>query len=200
MPEPVRPPRDGWIIIRPGEAIELDIETPVSPTPQQLQHHLKTIRGSILAAAFDIESVVDTILSEFFCDSVDSKKSNKLSIFQDLLLRDLLSLEKKLRLIREVAETSFGDFPEAITFFRKADELRILRNLIAHYPAWLEAVKIPNSPRVVGFKAYIAKGSKVWELNETQISEWNSLIQTTMQTGENFIKHLTGQKSNPPSS
>jgi hypothetical protein len=76
------------------------------------------------------------------------------------VLGEFLNLDRKIKLYREIAKVALKGEPKSVSFGEKADELRVIRNVMANYASWIEPVTEPGSERVVSYKALIAKGAQ----------------------------------------
>ena len=61
---------------------------------------------------------------------------------------------------------------EADKIIQKLAEYRHLRNLLAHYPCWLEPVNDAELRQTIALKLFIADRSYVWEIDHAQAVEW----------------------------
>ena len=184
-----RPPRDGWILLKAGEAIEVHDETPVSPSPRQLQMYMMNVRGTILSGAFNVESAIDIAILSCFFGGTDRGLTDRARLFQDEVLRETLSLDKKIKLVSAVARDVLAT-DEANRLSKALNDLRSIRNVMAHYPCWLEPVKLPGTDRVTGFRLFLAKGQQVWEITEEQVSRWCATANEALEATENLARLL----------
>ena len=191
MADIVKPLRDGWIILRPGESIEFDRETPVSPSQLAIQSMVRNLRGAVLSAAFDLESTLDICLLEFFFGDGQSGDTDKKAVFADSILREM-GFEKKIRMAVQIGNKTIADVQVRRSFAETLNEARVLRNLMAHYPCWLEPIKVDGTDVACGFVAYIAKGENLWKIDDTQVSTWIGLLAKAVSYGETLVKELQG--------
>lgn len=190
----VRPPRDGWIILRPGEGMEFHEETPVSPNHAQLQAFVRQLRGAVLSASFDLENTLETAITTFFFPEALTAStptlSDKRECFREMLLREM-SFEKKMALAQKLAKNVLdkSDYEESDTI----NKLRVLRNMMAHYPCWLEPIRKAGTDRVTGFRAFMAKGEELFEITSEQVEKWQALSHQAVQMAEALVKKLSSK-------
>jgi hypothetical protein len=113
----------------------------------------------------------------------------RLECMQEQVLRDM-GFEKKIRVVRDIARRVMADTQRADQFGHALSQVRHLRNVMAHYPCWLEPIRRPGSIRVVGFKAYIARGKEIWELNQRQIGGWEKSLADATRAAEGLLTML----------
>ncbi len=192
-----RPPRDGWTLIEAGREILLRVP---EPKIQELQNKIHRLRGGILSDAYNIESILDTILIAYFFKDSDTNKDASAALFQDEVLRNLLSFDKKLKLFKSILQASLKGFEDAKVFYENADQFRQIRNIFSHYPTWIEPIE-PETPGVIeNFKAYIAKSENIlFEICDDQIQKWGVLVNAAIKAGESTIKYLSPKEKEPES-
>jgi len=190
-----RPPRDGWIKLGPGEGAEFHQETPVSPNQAQLQAFVRQVRGAVLSASFDLENILETAVATFFFPEALASNaptlSDKRECFREMLLREM-SFEKKMALAQKLSknildESHYEEFADTI------NKLRVLRNMMAHYPCWLEPIRKAGTNRVTGFRAFIAKGEQLSEITSEQVEKWLALSHRAVQMAEALVKTLSSE-------
>jgi hypothetical protein len=190
-----RPPRDGWILVRPGEGIEFHEETPVSPHQAQLQAVVRQVRGAVLSASFDLENTLETAIATFFFPEALTTSTPALSAkreyFREMLLREM-SFEKKMALAQKFTKNVL-DKSHYKEFAATINKLRVLRNMMAHYPCWLEPKRKAGTNRVTGFRAFIAKGNELFEITSEQVEKWQALAHQAVQMAEALMKTLSSK-------
>ena len=195
-PAPVRPPRDGWLLVRAGETVVIDHDSEMSPHPRELTERIRQIRGAVLSASFDLESLVETCITTYFLGA-DPARTDRHEAMAVMILRDM-RFEKKIQVLQAI----FRRFPhEAAAFRTFSDRLgkaRQVRNLMAHHPCWLEPITGPGSRRAIGFRAYISRGSQVWEITPAQADQWQRMLSDAIALAEGFARALAGPPATPP--
>lgn len=193
---PQRPPRDGWLLVRAGETVVIDHDAAMSPHPQQLTAQIRQIRGAVLSASFDLESLVENCITSYFLGN-DPARADRHEAMAGMILRDM-RFEKKMQIVQDI----FRRFPHDPAAFGKFSDLlgkaRQVRNLMAHHPCWLEPVTEPDSHRATGFRAYISRGSRVWEITPAQAEQWLRLLGDAIALTEGFARALAGLPATPP--
>jgi hypothetical protein len=60
-----RAPRDGWIAVRRGQTLLFERQE-VNKAQAKLRHRARAVRGTLMAAAYDVENIIDGIIRQFF--------------------------------------------------------------------------------------------------------------------------------------
>jgi hypothetical protein len=86
---------------------------------------------------------------------------------------------------------------DADTIVHKLADYRELRNLLAHYPCWLEPVNREGvikleEQRTVALKLYISDKNYVWEVDTAQAIEWSELLLFVRVSIENIRREIVG--------
>src|SRR5216683_1226934 len=100
-----RPPRDGWILLKPGDPLIIDLQNPALRGHAENEKVMQ-LRGAVLSSAFNLEHILETLVAEFLFttptngeDALDEKRSLfKLNIFRDL------NFERKTGIASDVAK------------------------------------------------------------------------------------------------
>lgn len=127
------PPRDSWIELKPGESILIDREHIGKAYPEAVRKG-RGIRGDVLAAAYEIEYMIDQIITSIFVPyTPDDPRKN---IFDKAFLKSSgLRLNNKLKIIKmctaEIESISGLISSEILDELYK---IKDVRNDFAHYP------------------------------------------------------------------
>jgi hypothetical protein len=187
---------DGSIRLTPGAVVAFHVDTPFRPTFDELRIWMTGIRGQVLSASFGIENeLILLALAEEF-GSNDHGKAGSDYFNREQQLREEHSLKRKIARVKPVIRKR-KSVQEAEAIIQRLAEYRELRNLLAHYPSWLEPVNMVPGPelkrwRTVGLKLYIADRHYVWEVDTEQAREWNDLILFVRVSIENIRREMLG--------
>ena len=184
------------IRLAPGATLAFHEDTPMKPSYGELRAWMNNIRSGVLSASFGIENemVLLALADEF-------GTNDRASIGSEYFLREQgwrenHSLERKIDrikpIVRRLRPSEIAD--EAI---QKLAEYRHLRNLLAHYPCWLEPVNREGATkledeRTIALKLFIADRHHLWEIDTSQAVEWDSLMRFVRIAVENIRRELIG--------
>jgi hypothetical protein len=190
------PAGDGWIRLVPGAYYAFHVDTPISPTLLELQRWMTDIRGGVLSASFGIENeLILLALADEFGDNNQGKAGSDYFI-REQQWREEHSLQRKIERVKPIIrKRTTKDVAEAI--IQKLAEYRELRNVLAHYPCWIEPVNRedvtePDKQRTIALKLFIADRYHVWEVDIPQAREWNDLILFVRVSVENIRRQMLG--------
>lgn len=138
------PPRDSWLTLPPGGEVQLDDR--IIKEWKKATRECREIRGNVLAACFEIEYLLDQVITETLIPSTTNNPDGR-DIFDELFLkgpasnfRTKIDVLRKLRLRVDRLQSLI---PEDM--FRQLDAVRQLRNDFAHYPVTFEpSGEVPN--------------------------------------------------------
>jgi hypothetical protein len=185
-----RPPRAGWVLLRPHDPLIIDLENPALSIHAH-NGKVMQLRGAVLSSAFNLENILETLLAEFLFPSPASGEDlldEKRSLFRLDIFRDL-NFERKTRIASDVAKKILRS-EEAEALATALGNVRQLRNLMAHYPCWLEPIR--NGQMLTGYRIFIEKGKSSYEVSDDQISDWLAMVTKTLVMEENTLRRLTG--------
>ena len=184
-----RPPRDGWVLLQPHDPLIIDLQ---NPALNMHAHNEKVmqLRGAVLSSAFNLENILEALVAEFLFpaptsdeDPLDERRSLfKLNIFRDL------NFISKTRIASDIAKKILSS-AEAEALATALGNCRQLRNLMAHYPCWLEPVK--HGQMLIGYRIFIAQGNSTYEISDDQIRDWLTMVSSTLLMAENTLRRLT---------
>jgi hypothetical protein len=185
-----RPPRDGWVLLQPHDPVIIDLQNPALNSHAHNEKVMQ-LRGAVLSSAFNLENILETLVAEFLFptptsgeDALDERRSLfKLNIFRDL------NFVSKTRIASDIArKTLSAEEGEALA--TALGNCRQLRNLMAHYPCWLEPIK--DGQMLTGYRIFIAQGNSTYEVSDDQIRDWLAMVAKTLLMAENTLRRLTG--------
>jgi hypothetical protein len=185
-----RPPRDGWILLKPGDPLIIDLQNPALRGHAENEKVMQ-LRGAVLSSAFNLEHILETLVAEFLFPTPangEDASGEKRSLFKLNIFRDL-NFERKTRIASDVAKKILC--PEQAEALAAAlGNARQLRNLMAHYPCWLEPIK--DGQMLTGYRIFIEKGNSTYEVSDDQIQDWVVMVTKTLVMAENTLRRLTG--------
>ena len=162
------PPRDSWIAIGPGQSAMFDIKA-MHEMGGQMARFGREFRGTLLASAFEIESIIETILLSALFPGPDSQLAEQRKFFDEQLLKRRTNFANKINLLSKAREAISGldtIIPEDT--IKKLNRARLVRNDCAHYPVSL----IPDGPAPIAqFKAVLCGAENDTELNAENVND-----------------------------
>ena len=177
--------------LAPGEFFSLDNKAPFTPSLPELRHWMVQIRGGVLSTSFGIENelILLALADEF--GSNDHGTAGSEYFLREQAWREDHSLERKIDraklIIRQRRSKETADL-----IIQTLADYRELRNLLAHYPCWLEPVNDKERQLTVGLKLYIADRSHLWRIDTAQASEWDQLLKFARFSVENLRREMVG--------
>lgn len=184
-------PGDGWVRLAPGEFFEWHVDRPLKPNLYELRHWMTNIRGGVLSASFGIENelILLALADEFGSNDHGSVGSDYFAREQGW--REDHRLETKIERVKPVIRARRPK-EEADKIIQKLADYRHLRNLLAHYPCWLEPVNDVESRQTIALRLFIADRSYVWEIDHAQAVEWDALMTFVRVSVENVRREIVG--------
>lgn len=201
------PPRDSWITLDAGASVNIDAA--LNDRWHRMTVAFRTVRGSILAAAFEVEYTLDSILTEAFFPELQSAESRTMtdntqrdpdssavlrSLFDELFLKDRpasfstkIQLFKKLRTrLPKLAETLSTDLVKHL------QEVLKWRNRFAHYPVTFAPCGTRQHQEL---KAKLVCNDKEEELTEQLLKDIESLFASTQRDLASVLTKLKSPAS-----
>ena len=187
---------DGWIRLVSGAIVAFHVDTPIKPSLCELRKWMGDIRGGMLSLSFGIENelILLALAHEF-------GSNNNGAVGSDHFLREHQwrgehNLKRKIERVKPIIRAQRTS-EEADTIIQKLAEYRELRNLLAHYPCWLEPVNREGvteleRQRTIALKLFIADQDYVWEIDGAQTVEWNELMLFVRVSVENIRREMLG--------
>lgn len=188
------PPKDSWITLKPGATAVLD------PASIERWHRktaaLRTARGTILMAAFEVEYALDRIIAEFFFSestATNSQSSNGnvqhlKGLFDELFLKGpSANFARKISVFKKIAVGYLKSPVVTSDLFTKLEQIKDIRNRFAHYPVTFE-------PPIQNFSGeLIAKlicRDKEVLLDDSFFRAVDDVVQSVVRTLEEIIASL----------
>lgn len=184
------------IRLAPGAKFTLREDTTISPSMRELHKWMNDIRGAVLSASFGIENelVLLALADEF---GTNDHGSVGIEYFErEQGWREEHSLARKIDRVKSIIrKCRTKEAPDEI--IQKLAEYRDLRNLLAHYPCWLEPVNRDGVTNVeeectIALKLFIADRQHVWEIDREQATRWGELIKFVRISVENVRREKLG--------
>jgi hypothetical protein len=183
-------------VLMPGVIVTFHEDTPISPSLVELQKWMNDFRGAVLSLSFGIENelVILALANEFGSNDHGSVGSDYFAREQQW--RSDHSLQRKIDRVKPIIRGRRTK-EEADLMIQKLAEYRDLRNLLAHYPCWLEPVNREGvterkQHRTIALKLFIADANYAWEIDTAQVTEWNNLILFVRVSVENVRREMLG--------
>jgi hypothetical protein len=189
-------PGDGWIRLAPGATFAWHEDTLLRPSLEDLRKWMNDIRGGVLSLSFGIENelILLALADEF--GSNDHGTVGSEYFLREQGWREDHSLERKIDRVKPIIR-KLRPKEAADEIIQKLTKYRHLRNLLAHYPCWLEPVNKEGvakleDQRTIALKLFIADRQHVWEIDPPQATEWSMLIHFVRVSVENVRREIVG--------
>jgi hypothetical protein len=185
-------PVDGGVLLHPQQWVTLISDHPPARDPNLLAQTIKHIRGAILGSCVTVEHALITLeMADIYGPEVDRGK--ELDGFADLnrTRRAENSLNRKIdrakaiyrkHLLKELADP----------IIQRMADYRELRNLMGHYPSWLEPINDDVRKLTLDFVPMIDDPTHVWTIDQTQTLEWDRLIVEVIRDATRLTFKLKG--------
>jgi len=166
---------DGGIQLAPGAYFSWREDIPLSPNHDELLAAMARLRSGILSDVFGLEN--DLIHVELAARYLHGGGQDAPAGYSDadLKLREEHSLGNKIKrvkaIIRANRDQNAGDW-----LVQGLAECREVRNLMAHYPCWMEPINDDERRITVGLKLFIGDRHHIWELGEDDAQHWSKLF------------------------
>ena len=166
---------DGGIRLPPGMWVTFHVDTPFEPNLDQLQAWMIRTRGAVLSDIFGIENdLIHLQLAEKF-GTIDHSVAPAEYFDREQTLREDHSLHRKISGAKPIARKLLAG-SEADKFVQDLASCREIRNLMAHYPSWLEPINDDLRQGTVGLRLFIGDRNHIWELEEKDVTAWGALF------------------------
>jgi hypothetical protein len=162
-------PMDGWVLLSPGMWVSVNLDPPPSPHVPELQVWMRNLRGYVLSEVFGLEN--ELILLELAAEFGVTDPTLPGRFAKDQELREEHSLERKIARAKVIIRQR-RDGIAADRLIQQLGECREVRNLMAHYPCWMEPVNDEQRRITVSFKLYIGDRTHIWNLEEGDVKHW----------------------------
>lgn len=189
-------PGDGWVRLAPGATLALHKDTPLQPSIEELRRWMNDIRGGVLSLSFGIENelILLALANEFGTN--DHGTVGSAYFLREQEWRENHSLDRKIERVKPIFR-KLRSKETADEIISKLAGYRHLRNLLAHYPCWLEPVNKEGvarleDQRTIALKLFIADRSHVWEIDQSQAIEWSELLAFVRIAVENMRREIIG--------
>jgi hypothetical protein len=184
-------PGDGWVRLAPGEFFEFHVDRPLNPSVGELQQWMRQIRGSVLSTSFGIENELILLALANMFGTNDHGSVKREYYEQEQAWRTEQGLEAKIDRIKPIIR-SRRDKEIADTIIHKLAEYRELRNLLAHYPSWIDPVNDHEAKLTVGLRLFIADRIHQWEVDGPQATHWAEILSFVRISVENVRREIVG--------
>ena len=184
-------PGDGWVRLAPGEFFEFHVDRPLKPSLGELQEWMRQIRGGVLSTSFGIENELILLALANMFGTNDHGSVNREYYEQEQAWRTEQGLETKIDRIKPIIR-SRREKETADKIIHKLAEFRELRNLLAHYPSWIEPVNDYEAKLTVGLKLFIADRIHQWEVDTPQATQWAEMLSFVRMSVENIRREIIG--------
>jgi len=162
---------DGWIALAPGNWVSFHIDTQIKPSLYDLTAWFRSLRGNFLAEAFGVENDLILLILAFDFNVADANSGGTAYVTKEKNLRAEHSFHRKIEGAKAAIRKHF-DHQAANRLIGQLAECRTIRNLLAHYPCWLEPTNNESTNRTIGFKLLIGDQTHIWDVDEAQAKVW----------------------------
>jgi hypothetical protein len=157
---------------------------------------MNDIRGGVLSLSFGVENELILLALADQFGSNDHGGVGSDYFLREQEWREDHSLERKIGRVRPIIRR-LRTKELADVIIQKLAEYRHLRNLLAHYPCWLEPLNkegVTNleDQRTIALRLFIADRQHVWEIDPPQATAWNTLIHFVRISVENLRREIVG--------
>jgi|ERR1051325_257332 hypothetical protein len=186
------PPKDSWIALEPGGEFELNAKTQQEWLTKV--EKFRRVRGNFLAACFDLEYTIDSIIGGVFFPRPRVESSDRLKkVFDELFLKNR-SFGKKITLLEKLLKelpTLVNLVPTAV--FPDLKDIVKMRNGFAHFPIIFKPVQGDNET----VEAFLALTHPPLPLNESFFKKYGTLIPRVSKVLSNAIQVLSNDDTSP---
>ena len=168
------PPKDSWIALEPGAEFELTAETQKEWLDKSLK--FRRVRGNFLAACFELEYSIDSIIAEMLYPKPRSESQETLKrLFDEIFLKSpTRSFGRKIDLLKRLSE----ELPElgqlvSRELIQELKDIVRLRNGFAHFPIVFKPVKSDEKQSIL---PTLALGYPYPPLDESFFEKFSKLI------------------------
>jgi len=191
------PPHDSWITIAPGEKVEVDAA--FQNKWRETTERLRAVRGHVLAACFEIEFSVDSLIAKaFFPEAAPEPSEDHREYFDELLLKGPnLTFRSKIDLLGKM-RTRFDSLAQVIAseLVAKLHQVRDIRNRFAHYPVAFKQVKTGSGE--LDISATLECRDASIELSSEYLEKLGALLGETQENLQNANKELSEKQKPAP--
>ena len=164
-------PHDGQVRLRPGSWVSFHNDTETKPNIGELQEQMRLLRGFVLADAFAVENslILVELAAEFGTDGASSDVPA--SVEKEISLRSEHSFGSKIERVKPIIRAQLAK-PTADRLVQNLANCRELRNLVAHYPCWMEAINDEERQRTVSLELFIGDRKHIWKIDREEADAW----------------------------
>lgn len=169
----------------------MHVDRPLKPGLSELQQWMAWFRGRILSLSFGIENelILLALADEF---GTNDQGTVGLDYFErEQTWREDHRLDVKIERVKPTIRKRRSR-KDADKIIQSLAEYRYLRNLLAHYPSWLEPVNDFDLMQTKALKLFVADRNYVWEIDTAQATEWNRLLIFVRVSVENVRREIIG--------
>lgn len=177
--------------LAPGEFFEWDKNRPLNPSIDDLRKWMAWFRGIVLSSSFGIENELILLALADKFGTNDHGAATQAYFELEQQWREEHGLDKKINRAKPIIRKRLLK-AEADEIIRQLADYRHLRNLLAHYPCWLEPVNDTELGQTKALKLYIADRRHIWEVDAEQATEWNTLLHSVRVAIENIRREVVG--------
>jgi hypothetical protein len=185
------PPKDSWVVLDPGTEFELNAKTQEEWLAKVKK--FRRIRGNFLAACFDLEFTIDSIIGEVFFPKPRVENSERLkSVFDDVFLKTR-SFGKKIALLEKLLK----ELPSLVhliptVILPDLKDIVQIRNGFAHFPIVFKPLQ--DTETVAPF---LALKYPPLALNESFFKKYGTLIPKVSSTLSSALQILSKDDISP---
>jgi len=198
------PPKDSCVRLGPGAEVTLNVDVQNKWRDKTLR--LRQVRGSILAAVFEIEYSLDRALREIFfpgcgkqsfTDSTPASSTKlgvdirqRCTLFDEVFLKSRsANLDRKINILNEIAR-EIKSFPAILPegLIKTLREINQIRNKFAHYPISFDPVYVSGQQELQA--RLICKNEEI-VLDDAYLSRVFSLLQEAITRLDQLNRFLT---------
>lgn len=178
---------DGWIDERSRGRAAVSGECP--RTADERRREIEAFRGRVLSVTYNLERLVDAVIIwHLFRDRDDGMAG----VFEeDILHGGSLGLEKKVRLVRSIAENwLYDEDDDPVGFGQAIAAAKSYRDQVAHWPTRLQPLE-DQAGNVVDYAVFMEKGAVSTKLTVETRGQWLATIADASSRTQAIIDRIT---------
>lgn len=178
---------DGWIDERSRGRAAGSGERP--RTADERRREIEAFRGRVLSVTYNLERLVDALIVWHLFRARDDGMAGVFE--EDILHGGSLGLEKKVRLVRSIAEDwLYDEDDDPVGFGQAIVAAKSYRDQVAHWPTRLQPLEDQDG-KVVDYAVFMEKGAVSTKLTVETRDRWLATIADASSRTQAVIDRIT---------